>query len=72
MFYYSRKHLKRYRKVKLDLTKKHLIFTEAMQLVKNNEAIKFVMAGINCRLKVVFKDGNSIFFLVIVKIYVIF
>ena len=58
-------------KVKLDLTKKrYLIFTETMQLVKN-EAVKFVMAGNNCRLKVVFKDGNSPF-LVIMIIYVIF
>ena len=42
-----------------------------MQLVKNNEAVKFVMADINCCLKVIFKDGNSLF-LVIVIIYVIF
>ena len=71
MFYHSRKNLKRNVKVKLDLTKKrYLIFTETMQLVKN-EAVKFVMAGINCRLKVVFKDGNSPF-LVIMIIYVIF
>ena len=33
-----------------------------MQLVKYNEAVKFVMTDINCRLKVVFKDGNSVFF----------
>ena len=66
MFYHSRKNLKRNVKVKLDLTKKHSIFTEAMQLVKYNEAVKFVMTDINCRLKVVFKDGNSVFFLVIV------
>ena len=38
-----------------------MIFTEAMQLVKNNEAVKFVMADINCRFKVVFKDGKSFF-----------
>ena len=62
MFYHSRKNLKRNVKVKLDLTKKHLIFTEAMQVVKNNEAVKFVMADISCRLKVVFKDDNSLFF----------
>ena len=63
MFHHSRKNLKRNVKVKLDLTKKHyLIFTEAMQVVKNNEAVKFVMADINCRLKVVFKDDNSLFF----------
>ena len=63
MFHHSRKNLKRNVKVKLDLTKKHyLIFTEAMQVVKNNEAVKFVMADINCRLKVVFKDDISLFF----------
>ena len=67
MFYHSRKNLKRNVKVKLDLTKKHSIFTEAMQLVKNNEVVKFVMADSNCCLKVAFKDGNS-FFLVIVII----
>ena len=72
MFYHSRKNLKCNVKVKLDLTKKrYLFFTEPMQLVKNNEAVKFVMADITCRLKVVFKDGNSLF-LVIVIIYVIF
>ena len=49
-------------KVKLDLIKKHyLIFTKAMQLVKNNEAVKFVTADINCRLKVALKDGNNLF-----------
>ena len=63
MFHHSRKNLKRNVKVKLDLTTKHyLIFTEAMQVVKKNEAVKFVMADINCRLKVVFKDDNSLFF----------
>ena len=62
MFYHSRKNLKPNVKVKLDLTKKHLIFTEGMQLVRNNEDVKFVMADINCCLKVVFKDGNSLFF----------
>ena len=62
MFYHSRKNLKHNVKIKLDLTKKrYLIFTEAMQLVKNNEAVKFVMADINCRFKVVFKDGKSFF-----------
>ena len=72
MFYHSKKNLKRNVKVKLDVFKKHYsIFTEAMQLVKNNETVKFVMADINCRLKVVFKDDNSLF-LVIVTISVIF
>ena len=54
--------MKRNVKVKLDLTKtRYLTFTEAMQQVKNSEAVKFVMSDINCRLKVVFKDGNSLF-----------
>ena len=62
MLYHSRKNLKHNVKVKLDLTKKrYLIFTEATQLVTKNEAIKFVMTYINCRLKVIFKDGNSPF-----------
>ena len=72
MFYHSRKNLKHNVKVKVDLTKKHYsIFAEVTQLVKKNEAVKFVMADINCRLKVVFNDGNSLF-LVIVRIYVMF
>ena len=62
MFYHSRKNLKRNVKVKLDLTKKrYSIITEVIQLVKNNKVVKFVMADINCRLKVVFKDGYSLF-----------
>ena len=72
MFYHIRKNLKRNLKVKLDLTKKrYSTFTEAMQLAKNNKAVKFVMTDINYRLKVVFKDGNSLF-LLIEKLYVIF
>ena len=72
MFYHIRKNLKRNLKVKLDLTKKrYSTFIEAMQLVKNNKAVKFVMTDINYRLKVVFKDGNSLF-LLIEKLYVIF
>ena len=63
MFYHSRKNLKRNVKVKLDLTKKrYSIFTETMQLVKDNQTVKSVMIDSNCRLKVVFKDGNSLFF----------
>ena len=71
MFYYKRKNLKHSLKIKLNLTKtRYSIFTEAMQLVKNNEVVKFVIADINCCLKVVFKDGNCLF-LVIVAIYVV-
>ena len=62
MFYHSTKNLKGNVKVKLDLTKKcYLIFTEAIQLAKNSEAAKYVMADINCCLKIVFKDCNSLF-----------
>ena len=62
MLYHSRTNLKRNVKVKLDLTKKrYSIITEVIQLVKNNKVVKFVMADINCRLKVVFKDGYSPF-----------
>ena len=71
MFYYKRKNLKHSVKIKLNLTKTcYSIFTKAMQLVKNNKVVKFVIADINCCLKVVFKDGNSLF-LVIVTIYVV-
>ena len=36
-------------KVKLDLAEKRgLIFTEAIQLVKNNKAVKIEMADIKC------------------------
>ena len=36
-------------KVKLNLAEKRdLIFTEAIQLVKNNKAVKFEMADIKC------------------------
>ena len=50
--------LKRNVNLKLDLTKKrYSIFTDAMQLLKSNEVVKFVMADINCRLKVALKDG---------------
>ena len=49
MFYRYRKNLKSNVKVKLNLTKKrYSIFSEAMQLVNNNEAVKLVMADINC------------------------
>ena len=72
MLYHSTKNLKLNVKVKLDLTKKRdSVFTEAMQLVKNNNAVKFVMANINCRLKAVFEYGNSLF-VAIVTIYMIF
>ena len=63
MFYHNRKNLKRNVKVKLDLTKKrYLIFSGALKLSQNFESVNFVMVDINCRLKVVFKDGSYEFF----------
>ena len=63
VFYHNRKNLKRNVKVKLDLTKKrYLIFSEALKLSQNFESVNFVMVDINCRLKVVFKDGSYEFF----------
>ena len=51
MFHHKRKNLKRNAKVKLDVTKKsYSIFAKAVQLVKNNEVVKFVMADIKSRL----------------------
>ena len=34
---------------------------EAMKLVNNNKVVNFVMADINCCLKVIFKDGKPFF-----------
>ena len=49
-------------KLKLDLAKNlYPIIMEAMKLVNNNEVLNFVMADINCCLKVVFKDGKYFF-----------
>ena len=63
MFYHGRKNLKHTVKVKLDLTKKrYSIFSDAIKLSKNFENVNFVMVDINCRLKVVFKNGSSKFF----------
>ena len=63
MFYHGRKNLKHKVKVKLDLTKKrYSIFSDALKLSKNFENVNFVMVDINCRLKVVFKNGSSRFF----------
>ena len=59
----KRKNLKHQVKVKLDLTKKRSsIFSDALKLSKNFENVNFVMVDINCRLKVVFKNGSSKFF----------
>ena len=63
MFYRSRANLKNIVKLKLDLTKnRYKIFTKAMETVKGYDNVNYVMADINCRLKVVFKDGSGQFF----------
>ena len=63
MFYRSRANLKSNIKLKLDLTKnRHKIFTNAIETVKNYDNLNYVMVDINCRLKVVFKDGSGKFF----------
>ena len=50
----------KYKIIIVRFTKKHYsIFNEPIELVRNNAVVKFVMADINCRLKVVFKNGNS-------------
>ena len=62
MFYRSRANFKNI-KFKLDLTKnRHKIFTIAIETVKSYDNVYYVMADINCRLKVVFKDGSGNFF----------
>ena len=50
-------------KVGLDLTKKrYKIFTGAIDFVKAYKNVDYVMADINSRLKVFFKNGGSSFF----------
>ena len=63
MFYRSRANFKNV-KFKLDLTKnRHKIFTIiAIETVKSYDNVNYVMADINCRLKVVFKDESGNFF----------
>ena len=62
MLYRNRNKLKK-AKVKLDLTKKRYdIYTDAINFAKNYSIVNFVMVDINCRLKVVFTNGNSSFF----------
>ena len=49
--------------LELDLTKnRNKIFTKAIETVKSYDNVNYVMADINCRLKVVFKDGRGKFF----------
>ena len=62
MFYRNRNKLKN-AKARLDLTKKrYKIFADAIDFVKAYKNVDYVMADINCRLKVVFKNGRSSFF----------
>ena len=60
MFYRSRANSKSNVKLKLDLTKnRHKVFTKAIETVKNYDNLNYVMGDINCRLKVIFKDGRG-------------
>ena len=62
MFYRNRKHLKDVR-MKLDLTKRrYRILKDATDLAKEHLDLNYLYADVNCRLKVVFKDGTSNFF----------
>ena len=69
MFYGSRANLKNNVKLKLDLTKnRYKIFTKAIETVKRYDNVNYVMLDINCRLKVVFKDGSGKFFTNIISL----
>ena len=62
MFYRNRKQLKDVR-LKLDLTKRRYgILKDAIDLAKKHPDLNYVFEDVNCRLKVVFKDGTSNFF----------
>ena len=62
MFYRIRKRLKDVR-IKLDLTKRrYKILKDAIDLAKEHPDLNYVYADVNCRVKVVFKDGSSNFF----------
>ena len=62
MFYRSRANLKNNVKLKFDLTKnRYKIFTKALETVNSYDNVNYVMADINCPLKVVFKDGSGKF-----------
>ena len=63
MFYRSRTNLKNNVKLKLDLTKNRCkIFSKVLGTVKSFDNINYIIAEINCRLKVVFKDVSGKFF----------
>ena len=60
MFYWSRANLKNNVKLQLDLTNnRYKIFTKAIETVKSYDNVNYI---INCRLKVVLKDGSGKFF----------
>ena len=62
MFYRNRKRLKDVR-VKLDLTKRrYRILKDTVDLAKEHPDLDYIYIDVNCRLKVVFKDGASNFF----------
>ena len=49
--------------IKLGLTKKRYnILRSTRSIVDENQDVNYVFADINCRLKIVFKDGTSDFF----------
>ena len=69
MSYRSTANLKKNVKLKLDLTKnRYKIFTKAIETVKRYDNVNYVMLDINCRLKVVFKDGSGKFFTNIISL----
>ena len=56
MFCWCRANLKNNVKLKLDLTKnRYKIFAKAIETVESYDNVNYIMVGINCWLKVVFK-----------------
>ena len=63
MFYRSGANLKNNVKLKLDLTKNRCkTTTKEIEAVKSYDNMNYVMADINCWLKVVLEDGSGKFF----------
>ena len=63
MFDWSRATLKNNVKLQLDLTNnRYKICTKAIETVKSYDNVNYIMVDINCRLKVVPKDGSGKFF----------
>ena len=62
MFYRNRKRRKDVR-IKLHLAKRrYRILKDPIDLAKEHPDLDYVFADVNCRLKVIFKDGTSSFF----------